>query len=128
PEHQAWLDKARQDLGPRLEAAGFSTEMCERIVAGCVCQAAERGYGGAGLAPQFLLGKDGHRLGVLHPSGVLQELSVAQTLAPGNGAGMRVDETVLSPRDTVRGVAVDAGHEPDPATREQAGRQVLERH
>ena len=60
PEHQAWLDKARQELGPRLEAAGFSPEMCERIVAGCVCQAAgqavERGYAGAAPAPAFLLG------------------------------------------------------------------------
>ena len=84
PEHQAWLDKARQELGPRLEAAGFSPEMCERIVAGCVCQAAgqavERGYAGAAPAPAFLLGKDGQRLGVLHPSGVLQEMRLDELM------------------------------------------------
>ena len=83
PEHQAWLDKARQELGPRLEAAGFSPEMCERIMAGCVREAAERGHAGASPAPAFLLGKDGQRLGVLHPSGVLQE--------------MRLDELQLDP-------------------------------
>ena len=43
--------------------------MRERIVAGCVCQAA------AGApAPRFLLARDQQHLGVLHPSGVLQEM------------------------------------------------------
>src|SRR5690606_34227784 len=72
--HEAWLDQARQELGPCLPAAGFSPEMCERIVAGCVCQAP------AQEVPRFLLGKDGQRLAVLHPSGVLQEMRLDEWL------------------------------------------------
>ena len=79
PSHEAWLDKARQELGPRLQAAGFSPEMCERIITGCVCQAA--GHNPAGTeAPRFLLGKDQQRLGVLHPPGVLQEMRLDKVL------------------------------------------------
>ncbi len=79
PEHQAWLDKARQELGPHLQAAGFSAEMCERIVAGCVCQVAGQAAAGA-PAPRFLLARDQQRLGVLHPSGVLQEMRLDEVL------------------------------------------------
>jgi hypothetical protein len=79
PGHEAWLEKARQELGPRLQAAGFSPEMCERIITGCVCQAA--GHNPAGTeAPRFLLGKDQQRLGVLHPPGVLQEMRLDEVL------------------------------------------------
>ncbi|MFC7435337.1 hypothetical protein ACFQNJ_12550 [Hydrogenophaga bisanensis] len=79
PSHEAWLEKARQELGPRLQAAGFSPEMCERIITGCVCQAA--GHHPAGTeAPRFLLGKDQQRLGVLHPPGVLQEMLLDEVL------------------------------------------------
>ncbi len=79
PGHEAWLEKARQELGPRLQAAGFSPEMCERIITGCVCQAA--GHNSAGTeAPRFLLGKDQQRLGVLHPPGVLQEMRLDDVL------------------------------------------------
>ena len=81
PGHEAWLDKARQELGPRLQAAGFSPEMCERIITGCVCQAA--GHNPAGTeAPRFLLGKDQQRLGVLHPPGVLQDQSPTAPAVP----------------------------------------------
>lgn len=79
PSHEAWLEKARQELGPRLQAAGFSPEMCERIITGCVCQAA--GHNPVGTeAPRFLLGKDQQRLGVLHPPGVLQEMRLYDVL------------------------------------------------
>lgn len=79
PSHEAWLEKARQELGPRLQAAGFSPEMCDRIITGCVCQAA--GHHPAGTeAPRFLLGKDQQRLGVLHPPGVLQEMRLDDVL------------------------------------------------
>ena len=96
PEHQGWLDKARQELGPRLEAAGFSPEMCERIVAGCMCQAAARGHAGAAPAPAFLLSKDGQRLGVLHPSGVLQEMRLDELMT----VSRTPEETRLSRSDS----------------------------
>lgn len=84
--HEAWLDQARQELGPCLQAAGFSPEMCERIVAGCVCQAA--GQAPAQEVPRFLLSKDGEQVGVLHSSGQLQEMPVQHQLAlPVHGHG-----------------------------------------
>lgn len=79
PGHEAWLEKARQELGPRLQAAGFSPEMCERIITGCVCQAAGH-YQASTEAPRFLLGKDQQRLGVLHPGGTLQEMRVDEVM------------------------------------------------
>ncbi|WP_374640406.1 hypothetical protein [Hydrogenophaga sp.] len=102
PSHEAWLEKARQELGPRLQAAGFSPEMCERIITGCVCQAA--GHHPAGTeAPRFLLGKDQQRLGVLHPPGVLQEMDIGQVLEPSAGQSRASDHTpakTLSPQHT----------------------------
>ena len=102
PSHEAWLEKAGQELGPRLQAAGFSPEMCERIITGCVCQAA--GHHPAGTeAPRFLLGKDQQRLGVLHPPGVLQEMEIGQVLEPSAGQSWTSDHTptkTLSPEHT----------------------------
>lgn len=93
PAHEAWLDKARQELGPRLQAAGFSPEMCERVIIGCVCQAASYSPAGA-EPPRFLLGKDQQRLGVLHPPGILQEMRLDEVLqGPSmDGAGVTVAE------------------------------------
>jgi len=79
PEHQGWLDKARQELDQHLQAAGFSAGMCERIVAGSVCQAAEKVPAGA-RAPRFLLARDQQHLGVLYPHGVLQEIGIRPML------------------------------------------------
>src|SRR5690606_14456971 len=95
PEQQAWLDKARQELGPRLEAAGFSTEMCERIMAGCVCQVAGQAAAGA-PAPRFLLSRDQQQLGVLHPSGVLQEMRLDELMT----VSRTPEETRLSRSDS----------------------------
>lgn len=104
PAHEAWLEKARQELGPRLQAAGFSPEMCERIITGCVCQAA--GHNPVGTeAPRFLLGKDQQRLGVLHPPGVLQEMRLDDVLqdqsptAPAVPSPERIATPVHQPED-----------------------------
>ena len=96
PSHEAWLEKARQELGPRLQAAGFSPEMCERIITGCVCQAA--GHHPAGTeAPRFLLGKDQQRLGVLHPPGVLQEMRLDDVLQDQSPAAPAVPSPERTP-------------------------------
>ncbi|MFP5467658.1 MAG: hypothetical protein ACLGG8_09055 [Gammaproteobacteria bacterium] len=103
PGHEAWLDKARRELGPRLQAAGFSPDMCERIITGCVCQAA--GHSPAGSeAPRFLLAKDQQRLGVLHPPGVLQEMRLDEVLQERTPvvAGMAAPERTTAPPHPVQ--------------------------
>jgi len=88
PGHEAWLDEFWAQVAPELRAAGYSPQACERIGAGCVCQAA--GQGPAHEPPRFLLSKDGGQIGVLHRSGQLQEIPVQHLLAnpqpePGRG-------------------------------------------
>lgn len=79
PGHEAWLDGFRAQVAPGLQAAGYSPQACERIGAGCVCQAADQGP--AHEPPRFLLSKDGGQIGVLHRSGQLQEMPVQHLLA-----------------------------------------------
>ena len=87
PGHEAWLDGFRAQVAPGLRAAGYSPQACERIGAGCVCQAA--GQGPVHEPPRFLLSKDGGQIGVLHRSGQLQELPVQHLLAlPEHGPGL----------------------------------------
>lgn len=78
PAHKAWLERFQREVGPRLQGLGHDRQACERIAAGCVCRSA--GYSPANAPPQFLLSADQTRIGVLHRSGLLQEMPLQRLL------------------------------------------------
>ncbi|WP_284309334.1 hypothetical protein, partial [Hydrogenophaga electricum] len=95
----------QREVGPRLQALGHDRQACERIAAGCVCRSA--GYSPANAPPQFLLSADQTRIGVLHHSGLLQEMPLGQLLAEPAPA-----QTVSPAADPARTPLQAPEHEP----------------